>query len=139
MNVVVDDNPKVDVASLISQTKYASLPNAYETLKDCIDRSANAWMGYVDHEPVCLWGLIPPTILSEQAYLWLLTTHKLEAHQFLFVRHSQVMIQKMLAIYPTIVGDTSRDNASAIRWIKWLGGKFGEPQGKMLPFMIRAR
>ena len=100
--------------------------------------SAYAFTGWVDEEVACIVGLICPTLLSEQAYLWLHCTPLVEQHKFLFVRYSQRWLETALEEYPVIVGHTLVSNTSGIRWLsRYLGAKFGEPEGLAVPFMIR--
>lgn len=106
------------------------------TMDTCLQFTRHLWAGWVDDEIACIWGLIPPTLMSSQAYLWLYTTELVNKHTFVFVRYSQRAIEEMLKEYPTIVGHCEIDNARAIRWVKWLGGTFNEPVGRGLPFMI---
>jgi len=102
-------------------------------------RSEEVRYGMVDGKIACVWGLIPPTLLSNKAYLWLLTTDIVAEHKFLFVRHSQRYVEEALKQYPIIVGDCLIGNASAMRWLRWLGAEFGEPDGGRIPFMIKAK
>lgn len=106
------------------------------TMDTCLQFTRHLWAGWVDDEIACIWGLIPPTLMSSQAYLWLYTTELVNKHTFVFVRYSQRAIEEMLKEYQTIVGHCEIDNARAIRWVKWLGGIFNEPVGRGLPFMI---
>lgn len=106
-------------------------------LKDCLVASADTWAGLLNEEIACVWGLIPPTLLSEQAYIWLYVTPLVENHEFIFVRNSQIAIAQALKKYPNIYGHTEIGNDRAIRWLKWLGATFGEPKGKAVPFVIR--
>lgn len=101
--------------------------------------STHCWTGYVDDDIACMWGLVPPTLLSDQAYLWLIVTDLVKQHRFAFVRHSQRAIEDMLRIYPLIVGHYERGNEEAMRWIYWLGGTFGPWQGDRRPFQIRSK
>src|SRR5262245_11793845 len=103
--------------------------------------SSHCWTGYVDNQPACCWGLIPPTLMSDQAYLWLIVKEELvKDNQFIFVRQSQRWIERMLEQYPLIVGHCQLKAAASIRWMKWLGAKFGEPiEGNRVPFTIRAK
>lgn len=101
--------------------------------------SAKVWGGSVDGKLVCLWGLIPPTMLSEQAYLWLHVTEAAREHQFILVRRSQIELRKMLEEYPRIVGHCLAEASDSIRWLRWLGATFGEPDGVLVPFVIRAK
>jgi hypothetical protein len=102
----------------------------------CLLMSAMMWAGLIDGKLACLWGLIPPTLLSNQAYLWLYTTDVIKEHQFLLVRHSQLVMEQMLEEYPSVCGHAIAGNDKAIRWLKWLGAKFGEPHGMNIPFRI---
>lgn len=109
-----------------------------ETMLRALRRSANIWIGRVDGAVACIWGLIPPCLISNQAYLWLYTTELVESHTFVFVRASQRMVEEMLKEYPTLVGHVHVDNPRAAKWLRWLGASFQEPDGKRIPFQIRA-
>lgn len=111
-------------------------PVQQEVLRKVLSRSL-IYSAYLDGVVAAAWGLIPPTLLSESAYVWLLTTPLAERHKFLLVRYSQLFVEEMLKKFPELVGDVILPNDRAIRWIKWLGGEFREPQGSRLPFIIR--
>jgi hypothetical protein len=110
-----------------------------ETMQRSMANSSRVWIGSNDTDILCFWGLIPPTLLSDRAYLWLYTTEHMQAHQFVFIRHSQRMVEEMLQEFPLIVGHCAVGARKSIRWVRWLGGVFGEPQGKLLPFEIKAK
>lgn len=105
----------------------------------CVNMSVEIYQGMVDDVIICVWGLIPPTLLSNQAYLWMYDTDAAQDHQFLFIRYSQRIVEKMLEEYETIVGHAHAENTRGIRWLKWLGAEFGHPLGKMIPFTIRKK
>lgn len=115
------------------------IENDEVTLRKCLRISAISWMGLVDEKIGCIWGLVPPSLMSDQAYIWLFTSKIAEEHQFLLVRYSQLMIEDMLKEFPTIVGHCRVDTPRSIRWLRWLGAKFGEPKGKGIPFVIRKK
>jgi hypothetical protein len=94
------------------------------------------WAMFIDKKLACLWGLIPPTLMSHQAYLWFYTTDVIVEHQFVLVRHSQMAIEEILKDYPSIVGHATMGADKSIRWLKWLGAEFGPPQGTGVPFRI---
>ena len=108
-----------------------------KTLRTCLRLSSLSWVGLVDGRLACVWGLVPPSLLSNQAYIWLNTTEVAEEHQFLLVRHSQIMIRHMLDEYPSLTGHCLFGAERSIRWLRWLGAVFGEPTGKGIPFVIR--
>lgn len=107
-------------------------------MDSCVSMASHLWIGYINDRPVCAWGLVPPTLLADSAYLWLYSTAEVEAHKFLFVRKSQVVIGEMLKIYPVIWGITRVEAERSIRWLRWLGAKFGTPNAHFIPFHIEA-
>jgi hypothetical protein len=114
------------------------------TLHSLLTTSEVAYIGRFNSEVACVWGLIPPTLLSDTAHLWLFTTDVVKENQFLFVRHSQLVMDRLLNRYPNIIGTTDSENKSAIRWIRWLGGEYIDqytsPQDrKFLTFVIRKK
>jgi hypothetical protein len=98
--------------------------------------SVHAWAGFSDAEFACMWGLIPPTLLSDSAYLWLIVNERVDEHKFLFIRHSQLEIAKMLEIYPKIVGHCDVRHTRSMLWLKWLGAQFDMSMGPAAPFTI---
>ena len=113
-------------------------PSMGPAVGQCLAMSQRVWEARVDGELACIWGLIPPTLMSTQAYLWLHTTEVAAEHTFLLVRYSQLWVQHMLETYPTIVGHVARDAKRSQRWLQWLGARLGRPDGKLIPFTIEA-
>jgi hypothetical protein len=122
-----------------SHPDVAFTPTEMEIMDNCLTLSNPMWRADVDGCLACVFGLIPPTLMSDRAYLWLYTTDLVKDHTFLLVRHSQRIVEKMLDEYPTIVGHCHVRAKLSQRWIKWLGATFAEPQGDKLPFIIRKR
>src|SRR5262249_4403955 len=116
--------------------KALTLKEAY-TMNACLAYSKEFWAGFVDGELACVWGLAPPTLLSDNAYLWLYVTDQVRDHEFLFIRHSQLAVKEMLKTYETLVGVTKKNNTKAIRWLKWLGAEFEYSTGDIVSFTIR--
>jgi hypothetical protein len=132
----ISDVPLHDV---LKRSPVAHIPDAEAILRECVYRSTKVRYGFLDSRLACMWGLIPPSLLSQTAYLWLLTTDIVAEHKFLFVRHSQRYVEEALKIYPTIVGDVIIGNAPARRWLKWLGAEFGQPDKGRVKFVIRRK
>lgn len=136
MKVEIREVSDFDYRALIRQGRLSD--QEYEIIGNCFARSEERWVGAVDNVVACLWGLIPPTLMSDQAYLWLYHNELVVEHKFAFIRHSQVQMQRMLKLYPNIVGDCLVSNASGRQWLTWLGAKFHTPQGPLVPFHIEA-
>ena len=116
-----------------------NLESGMDVLRTCYTYSEERWVGLADGQIACLWGLIPPSILSDRAYLWLYHNELVNEHKFAFVRHSQRQVQIMLEHYPTIIGDCLIGNRLGRRWLEWLGASFGDPKEKFIPFKIKAK
>lgn len=136
---IIRINP-AEVYDLIFTDYLAMLPSIQqETMHRSLTNSSRVWVGMKDGKILALWGLIPPTLLSDVAYLWMFHTEHLQEHVFVFVRHSQRAMEQILAEYPTVVGHCARDNTRAQQWLRWLGAEFGDPINNIaLPFTIKA-
>lgn len=124
----------MEARSLIREIAFDE--NGEKTMEFCLLMSTTMWAGFINDELACIWGVIPPTLMSSQAYLWLYTTDVIKDHEFILVRHSQMVIEKVLDEYPSIVGHAVIGSDKSIRWLKWLGAEFGPPQGIAVPFRI---
>ena len=129
----------IDTADILRRSSVAHVIGASKTLQTCIAISVNTWVGKVDDTVVCAWGLVPPSLLSDRAYLWMIHTTEVEQHRFLFVRNSQIAVGQMLEKFKVLYGHVDAKSPKSIRWLKWLGATFGEPDGLMIPFQIRAK
>lgn len=139
MKTKVELLTNTDIAELISRTCGRIMePVEAKNLAECARRTTTVWAGYIDGDLVCIWGLVPPTLLSNVAYLWMHATEKVGDHEFVFVRKSQRILEELLKVYPMIYGHCEAGADRSIRWLRWLGAKFGKPEGKFVPFIIRA-
>ena len=123
----------------LRKSDYAHTAGSEDNLREYLRRSTVRMVAYVDEEPACVWGLAPQSLLSNQAYLWLLTTDLAMEHKFLLVRYSQLFVERALKHFEALTGHCEAGNMMAKRWVRWLGGEFGEPDGKNVPFVIRRK
>jgi hypothetical protein len=139
--ISIDDAKDYELRALLRRSQDLDMPYAREVMRRCLGLSYKAWVGKVDDEIACVWGVIPPTILSDRAYLWLLANDLVEQHKFTFVRHSQIVIEGILNRFETILGHVDERDAKARRWLAWLGAKFEDGQKRkwMIPFRIERR
>ena len=139
MSVTISRLPGGEAYDLIYPQCLATLSSIdQETMARAMRNSSQLWLGCDGDKVLACWGLIPPTLMSDRAYLWLYTTTHLVGHTFVLVRHSQRMVREMLTDYSLIVGHAKTGADKSIRWLKWLGAEFEEPQGPVTPFKIRA-
>jgi len=137
ISIIPAQDVNVDYGEVVSRSAFADTPNAMEIMAKFVSGSRCTFVGYADGKVACVYGLITPTLLSDRAHMWLLTTDLVNEHKFIFVRHSQVVIEAVLENYNQIVGETSIKDEKALRWMKWLGADFEYPSGvELVPFRI---
>ncbi len=140
MTVQINKAPREDIKSLISSHIAPNL-DAVELrrFKQFVQVSQSVWYCEIEGEFIGMWGTIPPTLLSDRAYMWVYTNEKVKAHQFVFIRHSQIAIAQVLEQWQEVYGHAEASSLKSIRWLKWLGAEFMEPEGKLIPFIIRRK
>ena len=138
--VVIKQITTQEVSEVVSLMKDMSAKQLIQC-KQRLNATVPINAGYINGELTAIWGVIPPSLASNQAYLWVYTTEALRdyASQFLFIRFSQVMVQDMLLLYESLVGVTEVTATKSIRWLKFLGAEYGPPEGEYLPFVIRRK
>lgn len=92
-----------------------------EALRNALKLSSHAWCGFMDGEPVCIFGVVPLSILSGEASPWMLATDRISECRAAFLRRNKVYVGFMLALYPLLVNYVHEQNDLSQRWLKWLG------------------
>jgi hypothetical protein len=137
--IKVVDSP--GLSGMLREAHVELTPRESRIIEDCHKKSFTTWVGYNGAELVCVWGIIPPSVLSDEVYLWLYATGAVRTNQFLFVRHSQLVIEGLLGEYRAIVGYVTASQSAAgkasRRWLQWLGAEIMGPLNEeMLNFRI---
>lgn len=100
------------------------------------NESSPLLVGWYDRELACVLGFIPPTLLSDTAYLWCNTFQAANDHPVLFGLWARRLIPYALKRYPLLVGHC---NETSMRWLTSLGAKVIEClDGGVFKFEIRA-
>lgn len=126
---------KEDVKALISCVSNYDR----EVMLQWINRSDVVIEGVFDDKALCIYGLISASVLSDEAYIWFWSTEHAASHPLIVARHSKHVVEHLLSMFPTITGHCVTGHERSIRWLSWLGAIFGEPQGLLVPFTIKAK
>lgn len=92
-----------------------------------VANSTRVWVGLVDGEPACLFGVAPRSIVLGEGTPWLLGTEATVRYQRAFLAASRVCVDAMLAVYPRLVNYVDDRNEASKRWLLWLGFTLDEP------------
>lgn len=126
-----------EIKTILDDSTVAGLPDAEGKLATYFAGSNLVWVGKINDKIVCVYGLMGQCLLQQSAYMWMLHTKALEANKFIFIRHSQCVIEESLKLYDEIHGHVVASNESGKRWLKWLGAEFGYEGDAVIPFVIR--
>src|SRR5215469_12550853 len=119
--ISIEVAPQINISDILRRSAVQFVAGAERTLVNCIAIS-NPWCaGMVDGKVACIFGLVPPTLLSNRAYIWLLTTDLVEENKFLFVRYSQRFIEAALEKFPELYGHVDVREERSLRWLRLLG------------------
>ncbi len=83
------------------------------------------YVGTYEGQLVCLVGLIPPTLLSDTAYIWCHHTDLVADHKLLFGRYAKRLVAQLMQLYPRLIGHCL--NEDSWRWLRSLGAKLTSP------------
>jgi hypothetical protein len=89
--------------------------------------SSEAWSGTVDGRPICLFGVAPRSLLSDVAAPWLLGTDEVALHAPAFLRRNRAVLARWRRQYRRLENLVWSENATAIRWLDWLGFELADP------------
>ncbi len=93
--------------------------NPIDALRVSLEDSPLAWTGFVQDEPVCMFGaaLEPDGTGSP----WLLATGGIYAVERTLARQSRKYVRAMLDRFPYLENYVAADNVRSRRWLAWCG------------------
>ena len=89
--------------------------------------SDRAWAGYGDGRLACLFGVGPASLLGRVGVPWLIGSDDLVRHQTAFLRRSRPVLATLFDGYDVLTNFVDARNEASIRWLGWLGFRFGDP------------
>jgi hypothetical protein len=144
VKVEIRQPTQADVDLLIANIRHddkqeldASFGDYKKAIQVAFNRSDHKWSVYANGDFVCIFGIHPMGLLSDNTIIWMLGTDLIEKHKGAFIRHSREYIQAMLNVHPMLTNYCDVRNTKTIRWLKFMGFTFfdAEPYGiKGYPF-----
>ncbi len=109
-----------------------------DALAEGLAHSDLAMTGLLDGVPVCMFGVAPSDILLGRGIPWMLSANAIEQAQLQFLRACRPVVARMRERYPHLRNIVHSENATAIRWLKWLGFRFvSEDEGGRTPLAFQ--
>lgn len=128
-----------EILRLISDPTCVSVEQSERAaLEDFVGRSQHHWYAKIRGEIVAIWGLFAPTLMSNEAVIWVQTFPTVKSREMAFMRQSKQAAREALALYPRIYGFTDTCRPTAIRWLMWVGAKFEPTTDRFARFVLEA-
>ena len=98
-----------------------------ELLVESVAASWEATTYRADGALICIGGVAPLSLIGSTGIPWLMGTDLVPVHRKAFMRHSREAIPRWLARFPILRNVVDARHGPAIRWLRWLGFRFGDP------------
>jgi hypothetical protein len=103
---------------------------------------ATSFLSYaalVDDEVVALGGVKCDGILSDEAYVWMICSERIDAVPVAFVRGAMRAFSLVKQRFRTIYGLVAADFDRSVRWLGWMGFVLEPPVAGVRLFWLGAR
>lgn len=98
--------------------------NPADSIVNNVANSHYCLTGTVAGEVVCVWGVMATSLMSDKGLLWMVTTKDLDNNAFVFIRKSQIELEKIFKLYEELYGFVAVENKRSKRWLTWMGFEF---------------
>ena len=99
-----------------------------EALQECALGSCKASKIVVEGRVVAVFGDAIHSILGQIGVPWLISTINVERYPKAFLRVCKPEVAEMLTRHRELINFVDIRNTAAIRWLKWLGFDFSQPE-----------
>ncbi|MBP6769078.1 MAG: hypothetical protein KA171_14965 [Reyranella sp.] len=86
-----------------------------------------AWTWRDDGRLICMAGVAPLSLIGSTGVPWLLGSPLVAAHRRAFMVETRRMVAHWLTVFPLLRNVVDAQFEAAVRWLRWLGFKVGEP------------
>lgn len=104
-----------------------------------VARSILAYTVTLDGTPAVIWGAILTSMLSDQAYVWMLGTSMIDDHPTAFLRHSRRAVREMRKRFSVLYGSIEPDYIISERWLRWMGCAIEDGAGPLRRFVLEGK
>jgi len=92
-----------------------------EALRQAVQGSRDVWSGFANNKLVLMYGVRLISIISNHAYLWMITTTLAEKHWVTFIRASTLFTYELLHQYDKVSVISPLKSHTSQKWLKYIG------------------
>jgi len=112
----------------VKEVYYSNGLSADNALPESIKNTLMGYTVLIDEKPEICFGINPPSLMGNDAIIWMLSSERIHDIDIRVVRHSRGIMDYFLSYYNKLINFVHVDNKSSIRWLKAIGAKFSEPE-----------
>ncbi len=119
------------------ELRKASGHHPYYALVMTYRKSEETWVGMIDGEIACVWGVFHDSVLGKTARIWLLSTAVMEKAPIRVARFTKAWLTKLLKKYDILENYVDDEYTKCKKWLKWLGFTIEDPEpfgAELAPF-----
>lgn len=124
----------IEPAMLSDLADLSFTPEEGHTMAQFFSDSEEVSAGRIDGQLICLWGMIPASLLSDKAYIWSYAFPAVTKYPKTFLKVAKIIITQYLKAYPTLICHCTQK----ITFIKHIGGELVHDFGPYSTYIIRA-
>jgi len=89
--------------------------------------SREAWTYRDDGQIICMAGVAPLSLIGSTGIPWLLSSPLVATHRRAFMVETRRTLAHWLTMFDVLRNVVDAQYEAAVRWLRWLGFKIGEP------------
>jgi hypothetical protein len=92
-----------------------------DSLRHGLERSSHCLTALVNFQPVCMFGVVPESLLGASGVIWLIGTDEMEMRRVGFLRRCRSHLHRLQQTYSRLHNYVAAENVHAVDWLRWLG------------------
>lgn len=119
---------EADIQAILSEIRELSREELFivagteeEAVRQAIEGSREVWSGFADGKLVLIYGVRLVNILSNHAYIWMISTELAAKHWVTFARATTLFAWELLQQYDQITAISPLKSKRSHKWLQYIG------------------
>ncbi len=108
------------------------LPNL-DVLQYSVQQPGETLVAWDDEEPIALFGVSAPSLLSTTGSPWMLGTDRLKKYRRELMKFGKLYVKEWSQRYDTLMNFVHAENVTSVRWLRRIGFSIHDP----IPWGVR--
>jgi hypothetical protein len=135
-NVLIREAQFDDIKGLAQNMRKAEVDEVWseshlgpeKALRLSFHRSSLKYSLFFKDRIVAMFGVVPESLLSDHAQVWMLTSNEIDRMKIRFLKLSRKFIEFLRERYPVLQNFVDCRHERSIAWLEWLGAEVSPPE-----------